>query len=200
VSWTFTLCFCGVFTRQPPAHGSTRKHRSYSILVSSWFGSQSQSITALCDSVCANIFFLSSPHFRQLCRFWHPLLCTDFCLLHHVGTSPYYHSSLRQVVHTYFGFGSWFSVDCFTQTTPPNISFDSLNNTDMTINQGRGRGLPRGGLRGRGTHDSLSGLRGGGQFRGVPPLTGINYLPRGAGRGRPREAYSPEFKGSNSGS
>jgi hypothetical protein len=56
----------------------------------------------------------------------------------------------------------------------------------MTINQGRGRGLPRGGLRGRGTHDSLSGLRGGGQFRGVPPLTGINYLPRGAGRGRPR--------------
>jgi hypothetical protein len=56
----------------------------------------------------------------------------------------------------------------------------------MTINQGRGRGLPRGGLRGRGSHESLSGLRGGGQFLGVPPLTGINYLPRGARTGRPR--------------
>jgi hypothetical protein len=56
----------------------------------------------------------------------------------------------------------------------------------MTINQGRGRDLPRGGLRGRGTHDILSGFRGGGQFQGVPPLTGINYLPRGVGRAHPR--------------
>lgn len=129
------------------------------------------------DSVCANIFFLlsliSSCFANVGYSSSHDTVACCPTLQHLIVFVVHFVRLLKQT----FNFDLWLANNYNTQTSPPSISSRISNNKNMTISQGRGRGSPRDSSRGRGSHGSLSGLRGVGQFRG---------MPRGGGRGSPR--------------